>query len=120
MARVKRGVTKHRRHRELLKLTKGHRATRHTLFRRARESLLKGLSHAYRHRRQRKGEMRRLWILRIGAAARQQGLSYSVLIHGLQRASVQLDRKVLADLAVRDPEAFSKLVTVAKQQLGNS
>jgi large subunit ribosomal protein L20 len=115
MARVKRGVVRHRRHKKILKLTKGHRGTRSTLFRRANESLLKALAHAYRHRRQRKGEMRRLWILRIGAAARQYGLSYSTFIRGLNEANIDLDRKVLADLAVKDPDAFSSLVDRVQQ-----
>ena len=115
VARVKRGVVRHRRHKKVLKLTKGHRGTRSTLFRRANESLLKALAHAYRHRRQRKGEMRRLWILRIGAAARQHGMSYSTFIRGLNLANIDLDRKVLADLAVKDPDVFSSIVERVQQ-----
>jgi len=98
----------------VLKLTKGHRATKHTLYRRAHESMLKSLSYAYRHRRERKGDMRRLWICRINAAARLEGLSYSQLINGLKRAQVEVNRKMLAEMAVRDPFAFSRLVAVAK------
>ena len=98
----------------MLKLTKGHRATNHALYRRAHESMLHALSYAYRHRRERKGDMRRLWITRINAAARLEGMSYSLFINGLKRAEVEVNRKMLADMAVRDPLAFSQLVAVAK------
>ena len=114
MPRVKRGVTSHRRHKKVLALTKGHRATKHSLYKRARESLLKSLSYAYRHRRERKGDMRRLWILRISAASRSQGLTYGQFINGLKRSGVEINRKVLADMAVKEPEAFANLVTMAK------
>ena len=117
MARIKRGVTAHRRHKKVLRLTKGHRDTNHRLYRRAHESMLHALSYAYRHRRELKGDMRRLWIVRIGAASRNSGVSYSQLMHGLKLADVALDRKVLADLAVSDPAAFAELVNVAKAQL---
>ena len=117
MARVKRGVTKHRRHQKVLAATKGHRGVRHRLYKRAKESLLHAMAYAYAHRRERKGDFRRLWIIRIGAAARQEGLTYNAFIHGLTLAKVELDRKVLSDLAVRDPNAFSELVTVARQHL---
>jgi large subunit ribosomal protein L20 len=113
--RVKRGVTTGHRHKRLLHLTKGHRGGRHSLFKQAKESLLKALSHAYNHRRERKGDMRRLWIMRINAAARLHGLSYSQLVYGLSQAHVAIDRKILADLAVRDDEAFAQLVSVAKE-----
>jgi large subunit ribosomal protein L20 len=116
MPRVKRGVTARRRHKELLKLTKGHRGTKHSLYRRAHESMLKSLSYSYRHRRERKGDMRRLWIVRINAAARLGGLSYSKFVDGLNRAGVAINRKMLSELAVRDPAAFSKLVEIAKQE----
>ena len=116
MPRVKGGVVTHRHHKKVLALTKGHRATRHTLYRRAHESMLKALSYAYRHRRERKGDMRRLWILRINAAARSQGLSYSQLMNGLKKSGVEVNRKVLADMAVRDPATFTNLVTVARGQ----
>ena len=95
-------------------MTKGHRATRHSLYRRAKESMLHALSYAYAHRRERKGDMRRLWILRVSAASRAQGLSYGQFIYGLKQAGVEVNRKVLADMAVREPQAFANLVTVAK------
>ncbi|MBI2855851.1 MAG: 50S ribosomal protein L20 [Chloroflexi bacterium] len=117
MPRVKRGVTAHHRHRRMLQLTKGHRGGRHKLVKQARESMIKALSYAYRHRRERKGDMRRLWITRINAAARQRGLSYSQLIHGLGQAGVEVDRKILADLAVRDPQGFEQLAAAARDGL---
>ena len=112
--RIKRGVTTHRRHKKVLAMTKGHRATRHSLYKRAKESMLHALSYAYAHRRERKGDMRRLWILRVSAASRAQGLSYGQFIYGLKQAGVDINRKVLADMAVREPEAFANLVTMAK------
>ncbi len=117
MARVKRGVAAHRRHRKVLLQVKGHRATRNRLYKRAHESLMRSLQYAYRDRRNRKRDMRRLWIQRINAASRLNGLSYSRLIHGLNLAGVAVDRKMLADLAVRDAEAFSAIVGVAKNAL---
>ena len=114
MPRVKRGVTARRRHKKVLALTKGQRATRHSLYRRAHEAMLKSLNYAYRHRRERKGDMRRLWILRISAASRAHGLTYSQFISGLKDAGVEINRKILADMAVREPEAFANLVTIAK------
>ena len=115
MPRVKRGVTSHRRHKKMLALTKGHRATKHSLFRRANESMLKSLSYAYAHRRERKGDMRRLWITRVNAASRAEGLTYGQLIHGLKKSGVEVNRKMLADMAVREPESFSNLVSVARE-----
>jgi len=115
MPRVKRGLTRQHHHSKVLAQTKGHRASSHKLFKRANESLLHALSYAYAHRRERKGDFRRLWIARINAAARQGGLSYSQFIAGLVKAGVALNRKVLADMAVRDPSSFAELVTVAKQ-----
>ena len=115
MPRVRGGVTTRRRHKKVLKLTKGHRGTKHSLYRRAHESMLKSLSYSYRHRRERKGDMRRLWIARINAAARINGLSYSRFVEGLSKAQVAIDRKMLAELAVSDPGAFSQLVAVAKE-----
>jgi len=112
--RIKRGVTSHKRHKKVLAMTKGHRATRHSLYKRAKESMLHALSYAYAHRRDRKGDMRRLWILRVSAASRAQGLNYGQFIYGLKQAGVDINRKVLADMAVREPEAFANLVTVAK------
>ncbi|MFC1938911.1 50S ribosomal protein L20 [Chloroflexota bacterium] len=114
MPRVKSGVTAHRRHKKVLSLTKGHRATKHSLYRRAHESMLKSLSYAYQHRRERKGDMRRLWILRVNAASRDQGLSYSQFMDGLKKAGVAVNRKMLADMAVREPESFANLVAVAR------
>lgn len=117
MPRVKRGVTTHRRHKKVLALTKGHRATKHSLYRRAHESMLKSLSYAYRHRRERKGDMRRLWILRISAASRAQGLNYAQFISGLKKSGVEINRKMLADIAVRNPEAFTELINMAKEKV---
>lgn len=117
MARVKRGVTTHARHKKILKLTKGHFGARHRLYRTANESMIHAMLYAFRDRRTRKREFRRLWITRINAAGRIHGLSYSRLIDGLKRADVQLDRKILADLAVRQPQAFAAVVDVAKTSL---
>ena len=117
MARVKRGVTKHRRHKKILKAARGFHGSSHRNYKWAKESLMHAWAYAYRHRRERKGEFRSLWIVRIGAACRADGLSYSQFIHGLKLAEIDLDRKILADLAVRDPEAFSKLVETAREHL---
>ena len=113
--RVKRGVTRHRRHQKLLKEASGFRGSRGKLFRPARLALEKSLAYAYRDRRQRKRQFRRLWITRIGAAAQQNGLSYSKLIHGLNQAGIEIDRKILAELAIQDPKAFSEIAERAKQ-----
>src|SRR5438093_7080159 len=113
MPRVKRGVTRHRRHVKLLKAASGFRGTRNRLFRFANQIVMKSRAYAYRDRRTRKRDMRRLWITRINAAARLGGLSYSRFIAGLTAAGVSLDRKVLADLAVRDAAAFAHLVALA-------
>jgi len=112
--RVKRGVTKRRRHKKILKLASGFRAARGKLIRPARLAVEKSLIYAYRDRKQRKRQFHRLWIARINAAAREHGMSYSRFIAGLKRAGVEMDRKVLADLAVAEPKAFSELVTLAK------
>ena len=117
MARVKRGVTKRRRHKKVLEQTKGHRGVRHSLYRRAHESLIHALQYAYNHRRERKGDMRRLWNIRINAAARANGTTYSKLIHGLKLGSVEVNRKMLADMAIRDPAAFTVVAEVAKGNL---
>lgn len=114
MPRVKRGVTAHSRHKKVLALTKGYRATRHSLYRRAHEAMLMALSYAYRHRRERKGDMRRLWISRINAASRAEGLSYSLFMDGLRKSGVEINRKILADMAVTEPEAFAELVTTTR------
>ncbi|NCF67035.1 MAG: 50S ribosomal protein L20 [Anaerolineaceae bacterium] len=115
--RVKGGVVTRRRHKKIIKMTKGQWGTRSKLFRRANESMMKSYWYAYRDRRVRRREFRRLWIARINAASRANGMSYSQLIHGLKKADVQLDRKVLADLAVREPAAFTQVVEVAKEAL---
>jgi large subunit ribosomal protein L20 len=112
--RSKSSVTYHHRHKKVLEITKGHRATKHSLYKRAHESMLKSLSYATEHRRERKGDMRRLWIARINAVSRANGMTYGEFISGITKAGVGLNRKVLADMAVRDPEAFASLVTVAK------
>ena len=119
MPRIKRGTTVRRRHKKVLAMTKGHRATRHALYKRAHESMLHALSYAYAHRRERKGDMRRLWIVRVSAASRARGLSYGQFIYGLKKSGIEINRKMLADMAVREPEAFASLVTTAKGQLEN-
>lgn len=115
--RVKGGFTTQRRHKKILKMTKGQWGTKHRLFRRANEAMMKSYWYAYRDRRQRRRDLRKLWITRINAASRQNGLSYSKFIHGLKKANVQLDRKVLADIAVRDASAFTEIVSLAKGAL---
>ena len=114
MPRVKRGVTAHARHKKMLNLTEGHKGTKRTLYRRAHESMMKSLLYAYRDRRDRKRDMRRLWIVRINAGARLSGMTYGRFINGLKKADVMIDRKILADLAVNDSSAFSQLVETAK------
>ena len=115
MARVKVGVTAHRRHKHILELAKGYRGARHLLFSKANETVMKGLMYARRDRRANKGNFRRLWIARINAAARTNGMSYSRLINGLTKAGVEVNRKMLADLAISDEKAFAQLVAVAKE-----
>jgi large subunit ribosomal protein L20 len=119
MSRVKAGSTTRRRHKKIIRMAKGHRGSRHKLFRQANESVMHALRYAYEHRRDRKGQFRRLWITRINAAARFHGLSYSKLIDGLSKAKVEIDRKVLADLAVRDEFAFGKIAETAKAALSS-
>lgn len=118
MPRVKRAVHGRKKRREVLSQAKGYRGARSRRFRVAKEQLLHSGVYAYRDRRRKKGEFRRLWITRIGAASRHHGLSYSRFITGLKAAEVDLDRKVLADIAVTDPEGFAGLVEVARQGLG--
>ena len=113
MPRVKTGVTAHRRHKKILKLAKGYRGAKSKLFKKANETVMKALYYARRDRRAKKGEFRRLWIARINAAARLNGISYSQLINGLKKAGVEVNRKMLADLAVTDMLAFGKLVETA-------
>jgi len=113
MARVKRGNVARKRRKKILKLAKGFRGSHSRLFRTANQQVMKALRHAYRDRRRRKRDFRRLWIVRINAAARQEGLSYSQLMGKLHQADIQLNRKMLAQLAVLDPAAFTKVVAVA-------
>jgi len=117
MARVKRSVHARKKHREVLDQAKGYYGSRSRRYKVAKEQLLHSGVYAYRDRRDRKGQFRRLWIARIGAGARQQGMSYSQFIHGLSKAGVEVDRKILADLAVHDPKAFGELVQTAKDAL---
>jgi len=118
LTRVKGGPRTRRRHKKVLKLTKGQWGTRHALFRRANEAMMKSLKYAYRDRRNRRRDMRRLWIARINAAARKCGLSYGRFMHGLKQAGVELDRKILAEMAVKDADAFARLIEVAKAEVG--
>ena len=118
MPRATSGVVTRRRRKYILNMAKGYRARKSTNFRTANQQVMKSLHYVYRDRRVRKREFLRLWIARINAAARMQGLSYSRLIDGLNKAGVEVNRKVLADLAVNDARAFGELVSVAKQQLG--
>jgi len=115
--RIKRGKTTNQRHKKYLEQAKGYRGSRSKLYRTAKEAVEKGLTHAYKDRRRKKREFRKLWIVRINAAARQHGLSYSQLMHGLKASDIQLNRKVLADMAVRDEAGFSKLAEQAKARL---
>jgi large subunit ribosomal protein L20 len=114
MARVKRGVTAHKRHKRLLKAAEGRKGAKSRLIKPAREALLHALAYATRDRKQRKRQMRELWIIRINAAARQNGLTYGQLMHGLKRSGIDLDRKILADLAVRDAATFGRIAEAAK------
>lgn len=116
MPRVKGGTITRRRHKKVIKLTKGMYGSRSTLYRRANEAMLKSLWYAYRDRRTRKRDLRRLWIARINAAARLNGTTYSRLIYDLKQSGIGLNRKILADLAVRDPKAFSEVVKVAAKE----
>jgi large subunit ribosomal protein L20 len=114
MPRVKGGPHGHLRHKKVLKMNKGYFGSRHLLFRRANEAMLKSLWYATRDRKVRKRDLRKLWIVRINAAAHLNGISYSRLVHGMKTAGITLNRKMLADLAVRDPQAFSAVVAKAK------
>jgi large subunit ribosomal protein L20 len=116
MARVKRGVAAHKRHKRLLKQAEGRRGTRHKLIKPAREALLHAMAYSYVGRKQRKRQMRNLWVIRLNAAARLNGTTYAKLINGLKRAGVALDRKVLADIAVRDAATFSRIAEVARSE----
>ena len=114
MARVKRSVHSKKKRREILEQAKGYYGARHKRLRIAKEQVMHSGAYAYRDRRDRKGQFRRLWITRIGAAARQNGMSYSTFMHGLKGAGIELDRKVLADIAVHDPNAFAQLVDAVR------
>ncbi len=115
MPRSRPKVYAHRRHKKVLKFTKGQYGSKHLLYRRANEAMLKSLFYAFRDRRNRKRDFRRLWITRINAAARQNDLSYSQFMHGLNEAGVEVNRKMLADIAVRDPEAFRRFAEVSRE-----
>lgn len=117
MARVKRGVTAKKRHQKVLKQAKGYYGARRSVYRVAKQAVIKAAQYAYRDRKQRKREFRRLWIARINAGARKHGLSYSHLMNGLKKASIEVDRKILADLALFDDKAFGQLVEKAKTAL---
>ena len=119
MPRAKGGVVTRRRHKKIIAMAKGHRGLRHKIFKRANESVMHALRYAYEHRRDRKGNFRSLWVMRINAAARQHGLSYSRLINGLTKAGVEVDRKMLSDLAVTDEAAFGQIAQTAKAALGS-
>jgi large subunit ribosomal protein L20 len=118
MPRVKRGVTAHARHKKVIDQAKGFRGRRGNVYRIAKEAVMKAGQYAYRDRRNRKREFRALWIARINAAAREMGLSYSALINGLKKAEIEVDRKMLADIAVADKAAFAKIAEQAKAKLG--
>lgn len=118
MARVKGGVVSRKRRKRILKLAKGYYGAKHILFRTAKEQVMNSYYHAYRDRRQKKRDFRKLWITRINAAARMNGLSYSQLMHGLKLAEIEVNRKMLADLAVNDAVAFTALADAAKAKLG--
>ncbi|ATF12204.1 50S ribosomal protein L20 [Brevibacillus porteri] len=117
MPRVKGGIVTRRRHKKILKLAKGYFGSKHRLFKSANAQVMKSLLYAYRDRRQKKRDFRKLWITRINAQARMNGLSYSRLMHGLKVAGIEVNRKMLADLAVNDKAAFNELATVAKSKL---
>ena len=120
MPRVKRGVTAHARHKKVLDQAKGYRGRRSTVFRIAKEAVMRAGQYAYRDRRNRKRVFRALWITRINAAAREHGLSYSVFMNGLMKAEIEIDRKVLAELAVNDKLAFSAIVEQVKSKIGEA
>lgn len=117
MARIKRSVTTRRRHKKILKLAKGYRGARSRSFRVANQSVMRALRTAYAHRKLRKRDFRKLWITRINAGARQNGMSYNRLINGLRNAGVEVNRKMLAELAIKDAQGFSQLVEVAKNNI---
>jgi len=115
MPRVKRGVISHKRHKKILKMAKGYRGSKSKLFKVAKQQVMKSGNYAYAHRKLKKREFRKLWIARINAAARDNGTTYSRMIHGLKAAGVDINRKVLADLAISDPQGFTQLAELAKK-----
>jgi len=115
MARVRRGVTAKRRHKKVLKQAKGYFGAKSKLYRIANEAVMKSLSYAYAGRKQRKRQFRKLWISRINAAARANGMNYSTFINGLKKANIEINRKMLSEMAINDPEGFAKLVEIAKE-----
>jgi large subunit ribosomal protein L20 len=119
LPRVKGGVVTRRRHKKVLNLTKGHRATRHKLFAKAQDSMMHALDYSYVHRRERAGDMRRLWIQRINAAVKADGSSYNHFIQGLKKANIEINRKMLAEMTVNDPASFSKIVKLAADAVKN-
>ncbi|MCI2418011.1 50S ribosomal protein L20 [Saccharopolyspora sp. K220] len=120
MARVKRAVNAQKKRRTILESARGYRGQRSRLYRKAKEQMLHSMTYAYRDRRARKGDFRKLWITRINAASRQHGLSYNRFVQGLKAAEVEVDRKILAELAVNEPQAFAALVEVARKNLPES
>lgn len=119
MARVKRGVRAHARHKKILKLARGYRGAKSKLFKMAKQQVVRSMAFAYAHRKQRRRDFRKLWIIRINAAARSNNITYNRLMYGLKLAGVNINRKMMADLAVNDPAAFTKLVETAKEKLNN-
>jgi large subunit ribosomal protein L20 len=117
MARVKRGMVRHARHKKILELARGYRGAKSKLYRPANEQVLKSLAYSYAHRKDKKGNFRKLWIARINAGARMNGISYSRMMNGLKKAGVAINRKMLAELAIKDAAAFTEIVNVAKVQV---
>jgi large subunit ribosomal protein L20 len=117
MARVKRGVRAHERHKKILKLARGYRGRKSKLFKMAKQQVVRSMAFAYAHRKQRRRDFRKLWIIRINAAARMNNITYNRLMYGLKLAGVNINRKMMADLAVNDPAAFTKLVETAKERI---
>lgn len=119
MARVKRGVRAHQRHKKILKLARGYRGAKSKLFKMAKQQVVRSMAFAYVHRKQRRRDFRKLWITRINAAARMNNITYNRLMYGLKLAGVNINRKMMADLAINDPSAFTKLVETAKERIEN-
>jgi large subunit ribosomal protein L20 len=117
MSRVKSAVTRKKRHKKILKMAKGYRGARSRHYKAAKETVIRGMQFSYRDRKVKKRDFRKLWIIRINAAARLNGLSYSQFMHGIKKAEIEIDRKVLAELAVSDPEAFARIAEKAKEAI---